>query len=379
MEYPMSSYSTSPTHLMQTFLPQAKSKSKRKKSAGNQQHPPHMHPALGHPQQRPQTHIPVKDCGPISPHEQPQKVALPPQKPKSRKKKASKANLAHEGGLHEMPPSYETACLSQASLQAALEAEKKRLVPQGSYEGMGEVPGAEWMGHMPPCHGQPMTVHQRSPPTSMASPTGVPTSSPLTQPTPTSPPTHAPHHQMGPRPATCSPASQTLSPLSEGGSHYPRGHSFPTSPTHLQAMQQLQHQRTQTSPPGGMTHPQMVPAYPAHPYPTPPSQHSHRADGTPQHGHSTEHYGEPYLTPSPDSPGQWSSSSPHSAHSDWSEGISSPQPLTSRPLMQQATHPPMTTKMADGIYLWKPETYWWLSVRGQYLWCDSTRDSSALH
>ena len=60
-------------------------------------------------------------------------------------------------------------------------------------------------------------------------------------------------------------------------------------------------------------------------YPTPPSHHSSHigTDGTPQHmtGYAPDH---PYLTPSPDSPGQWSSSSPHSAQSDWSENISSP-------------------------------------------------------
>ena len=62
-------------------------------------------------------------------------------------------------------------------------------------------------------------------------------------------------------------------------------------------------------------------------YPTPPSQHSQ--GGSPC-GDNTPHmnaFPETYLTPSPESPGQWSSSSPHSsAHSDWSgsEGISSP-------------------------------------------------------
>ena len=69
-------------------------------------------------------------------------------------------------------------------------------------------------------------------------------------------------------------------------------------------------------------------------YPTPPSHHSSHvgAEGTPQHvttGYPPEHH---YLTPSPDSPGQWSSSSPHSAQSDWSEGISSPtQPVGNLP------------------------------------------------
>uniref|UniRef100_A0A8C5KFT1 Notch 2 n=1 Tax=Jaculus jaculus TaxID=51337 RepID=A0A8C5KFT1_JACJA len=63
-------------------------------------------------------------------------------------------------------------------------------------------------------------------------------------------------------------------------------------------------------------------------YPTPPSQHSYAssnaAERTPSHsGHlQGEH---PYLTPSPESPDQWSSSSPHSA-SDWSDVTTSPTP-----------------------------------------------------
>uniref|UniRef100_A0A6Q2XZY0 Neurogenic locus notch homolog protein 1 n=1 Tax=Esox lucius TaxID=8010 RepID=A0A6Q2XZY0_ESOLU len=57
---------------------------------------------------------------------------------------------------------------------------------------------------------------------------------------------------------------------------------------------------------------------------TPPSQHSYSGpmDNTPNHQlHVPDH---PFLTPSPGSPDQWSSSSPHSNMSDWSEGISSP-------------------------------------------------------
>lgn len=66
---------------------------------------------------------------------------------------------------------------------------------------------------------------------------------------------------------------------------------------------------------------QVVYSHPYH-YPTPPSQHSQSgSESTPQH---YLHPPETYLTPSPESPGQWSSSSPHSAQSDWSEGISSP-------------------------------------------------------
>uniref|UniRef100_A0A7M4E463 Neurogenic locus notch homolog protein 2 n=1 Tax=Crocodylus porosus TaxID=8502 RepID=A0A7M4E463_CROPO len=61
-------------------------------------------------------------------------------------------------------------------------------------------------------------------------------------------------------------------------------------------------------------------------YPTPPSQHSYTSSSaterTPSHNRHLQ--GEhPYLTPSPESPDQWSSSSPHSA-SDWSDVATSP-------------------------------------------------------
>uniref|UniRef100_A0A3Q1H9L7 Neurogenic locus notch homolog protein 1 n=1 Tax=Anabas testudineus TaxID=64144 RepID=A0A3Q1H9L7_ANATE len=57
---------------------------------------------------------------------------------------------------------------------------------------------------------------------------------------------------------------------------------------------------------------------------TPPSQHSYTGpvDNTPNHQVQVPDH--PFLTPSPGSPDQWSSSSPHSNMSDWSEGISSP-------------------------------------------------------
>lgn len=57
---------------------------------------------------------------------------------------------------------------------------------------------------------------------------------------------------------------------------------------------------------------------------TPPSQHSYSGpmDNTPNHQVQVSDH--PFLTPSPGSPDQWSSSSPHSNMSDWSEGISSP-------------------------------------------------------
>ena len=155
------------------------------------------------------------------------------------------------------------------------------------------------------------------------------------------------HLQASPA-STASPTPQCTSPMLS-----PPKKNLPLSPTHMQAMQQHaqlnQHQQlvqhspapyTQCSPgqynescqygnSAALGPPEMrtaaVVAGPRHhhQYPTPPSQHSHLTaeHSSPQHISSVE---QAYLTPSPDSPGQWSSSSPHSAHSDWSEAISSP-------------------------------------------------------
>lgn len=118
--------------------------------------------------------------------------------------------------------------------------------------------------------------------------------------------------------------------------------SLPTSPTHMAAMraahqqktaQMQSHPNTYDYPPmtdlhhmltapkhSGANQPTMQMSYSQYHYPTPPSQHS-QPETSPQ---SYLLGPETYLTPSPESPGQWSSSSPHSAQSDWSEGISSP-------------------------------------------------------
>ncbi|KAH3791857.1 hypothetical protein DPMN_145348, partial [Dreissena polymorpha] len=76
------------------------------------------------------------------------------------------------------------------------------------------------------------------------------------------------------------------------------------------------------------------------PYPTPPSQHSYLGTDSTSPQQGMNGIPENILTPSPDcpgdSPGHWSSSSPHSAHSDWSEGISSPvPPIGSQPMKRQ--------------------------------------------
>lgn len=78
-------------------------------------------------------------------------------------------------------------------------------------------------------------------------------------------------------------------------------------------------------------------------YLTPPSQHS--GGITPQH---ISHTCESFPTPSPDSPGQWSSSSPHS-NSDWSEGIRSPPGTNMNYIASSAGH--QSNKGSDAIYI----------------------------
>jgi len=153
--------------------------------------------------------------------------------------------------------------------------------------------------------------------------------------------------------------------------------NLPMSPTRIQAMQQCVAQRYQQQP--SLQHPQQT--YPdhnlvwqapchrrLHHYPTPPSQHSHSGAPTfdgglvPGPGATARvplpipagyHHPEQFLTPSPDSPGQWSSSSPHSGQSDWSEGISSPPQAASyqqqTALTNQRLVPGSSSK--DAIYL----------------------------
>ena len=98
--------------------------------------------------------------------------------------------------------------------------------------------------------------------------------------------------------------------------HKGRGMMLPTSPTHMAAMRGASHQRHQSfdfpdsQGGGGQLHPALL-QQGMYPYlPTPP-----QADSTVQQQN--------FMTPSPDSPGQWSSASPQS-HSDWSEGVHSP-------------------------------------------------------
>jgi len=125
--------------------------------------------------------------------------------------------------------------------------------------------------------------------------------------------------------------------------------NLPTSPTHIAAMRAAAHQRS-----GGFDFPDTmmsynrgsnanVPQYYQQQYPTPP--HSNLDPSPSQHHHGL-HPPEAYLTPSPESPGQWSSASPHST-SDWSEGMSSPP----NPNSGMSFIPPSHAKHTEGVYI----------------------------
>jgi len=91
-----------------------------------------------------------------------------------------------------------------------------------------------------------------------------------------------------------------------------RSTQLPTSPTHMAAMRGATHQRHQASFDFSNTGGNDVQMYMNRQqflYPTPPQEQAHNNS---------------FLSPSPDSPDQWSSGASPQSHSDWSEGIHSP-------------------------------------------------------
>lgn len=154
-------------------------------------------------------------------------------------------------------------------------------------------------------------------------------------------------------------SNMSMSPQGYNGSPSPAKTrpSLPTSPTHIAAMRAATQQKhggipqTQNLPMGydfsqasldlpvSFTGQTMAPTtlqpqqfQQQNYYLTPPSQHSDAANIMPD-----------FSTPSPESPGHWSSSSPHSINSDWSENITSPNTY------QSGGH--QTNKGSDAIYI----------------------------
>ncbi|CAG5135879.1 unnamed protein product, partial [Candidula unifasciata] len=138
----------------------------------------------------------------------------------------------------------------------------------------------------------------------------------------------SPHHRANDFPAsfqldgtTQLPGPQTVAQLFSGSMQHKMVQPQQQHLHQQQQQQTIQQQPQQLQQQGGYT-------LTLEQYPTPPSHNSQHITDSPPHQHNTFSSFRPdhLLTPSPDSPGQWSSSSPHSAQSDWSEGISSPAP-----------------------------------------------------
>lgn len=318
--------------------PHSKKKTKRSRQNSNQGVNPNM---------------PVKEAGPVSPNEA-EKMQKPtkPRKKKAQSKAGSRNTQARSSStdsspvnslespqhsFNELPPSYDNACHGQIVGHHTLEDS----IPSSCAMTRG-VNSQE--------NSDSLAQHYNSSPLlNHASPSMLDGSPQLQD-----------HHQDWSVDHMHLPVTAPMSmspPLSHGSPQSvtsPVKKSFPTSPIHMQAMQQNAHMhmnRMQNSPHNRFngecgyhndhmddmsryTHgpvrqkSNQPTAYTVHmgieQYPTPPSQHSQMSsESTPQHNGQIA-LPEHYLTPSPDSPGQWSSSSPHSAQSDWSEGINSP-------------------------------------------------------
>ena len=338
-------------------------------------------------------------------------VKLPPETAvkRPRKKKIPRGGSTSTGtspeslemGVFEMPPSYESACSEVPIDPTACMNGATGGAPQGYNPGMVVAPPH----HAQTAHG----YMDKTPAVSWSEAScmqqaasgggGIPyTSQPICSESPlsaaslqNSPLVHnySPHSVA---PLHTSPlAVHTYSPHAPSpglvhaqvhtcpeGQSPSRGHTL--SPTHMQAIQQHAAQQNRTHPDprylldtcqysGGdtyepapqcemqqalprhtaMIHHTMAPLH--HRYPTPPSQHSQLgsdASTPPQpSGHGQTGVPDHYLTPSPDSPDQWSSESPHS--DCWSDGISSPP--TASHTLQWATGKNPKQRHQEVVYL----------------------------
>merc|ERR1719270_3053169 len=116
----------------------------------------------------------------------------------------------------------------------------------------------------------------------------------------------------------------TMSPVkARQGGQQQQQQQLPTSPTHMAAMRGATQQARQAAN-SQFDFPEMFSQQQQFMCPTPPHQGGHQAQ-----------QGKEYMTPSPDSPGQWSSELSPQSHSDWSEGIHSPPSAYQQQQQQQ--------------------------------------------
>ena len=337
--------------------------------------PPSMsfvQPSTSKQKQRPRKTSKNNQQNKDSPNGQPTKPnsSLPPQKGKPRKKKTPDMNLVNisgeipcgkspQGVVDVIPTFDPSTCSGHLVMNPNMDPEmvdpvyRERALMRAHYsKGMPNFEVSSSWFNTPQ---QPSVPNMQQQQQQQPSQQQVPT-----QQQPPPPPPPPPPQQQVPNASTIS-AHLRVPVVPQGGVPQQQASALPnnvpspvkpkclpTSPTHLQAMQQHAQQNLTAQQEnytllggntnnGNSTTPEsisLIYRQDGHPpkvssqippgiekYPTPPSQHSHVSmEPSPQHPQPIppDHY----LTPSPDSPGQWSSSSPHSpvsAHSDWSD------------------------------------------------------------
>ena len=232
--------------------------------------------------------------------------------------------------VSKQPPSYEAA-LAHHSLQGGMPGQQSL---EGQYyhqqqqqqqqihnrqQSMPASVSSTYSNHLSPPHSNMSSHHSQSPSHStgvmsppnaavMSPPQSVTMSPPQSTQNSVSPPLINQPPQLQP---------QHSSPIKS------RSTQLPTSPTHMAAMRGATHQRHQASFDFASNDPSqnMYMNRQQFLYPTPPQEQGG------QHNNS-------FLSPSPDSPDQWSSGASPQSHSDWSEGIHSP-PLYQHPQQHQ--------------------------------------------
>lgn len=249
--------------------------------------------------------------------------------------------------MAKQPPSYEAALARnmQGGMpgQQGLESQYSNFNPHGMQQQQQQpqqqphnrqqsMPSS-FSNHLSPPHSNLSSHHVQSPPHS----TGA-----------MSP--HNPAVMSPPQSVTMSPpqpSQHSMSPPQQQQQHAQRHLSpnkgqLPTSPTHLAALRGATHQRHQASfdYSGGQQQQQFL-------YPTPPQEQLHNNS---------------FMSPSPDSPDQWSSGASPQSHSDWSDGIHSPpalhngqyqqiHPAQMQPQQQQQQHQQMVHQQTDAVII----------------------------
>ena len=243
----------------------------------------------------------------------------------------------------KQPPSYEAAVNSQhntvarsmQSLQGGMPGQQNLKAQYNGFMDGGQhsqqqqqqvmhprqqsMPASvsSYSSHLSPPHSN-MSHHLQSPPpqnNSMSPPNHGIMMSP-TQSVQSNHTMSPPSHQM------MSPPQHQQQQLSPAKSAAARSIQLPTSPTHMAALRGATHQKLQSF--DFCNDPNLVAQYAAaqqqflYPNPNQTNLNNGRNDG-----YLMDNGMNSFMTPSPDSPGQWSSGSPQS-HSDWSEGIQSP-------------------------------------------------------